>query len=79
MLDYGFRSRCCYAPIRLGFKKVKNTNIQKKIWICCKCKKKDVPIVEYIKGATLGSTPKKQEFTKFASDDEVEIQDENED
>jgi len=60
----------------LGFVKLKNSTLQKKVWICCKCKKKDVPIVEYNKGETLGSTPKKQVFTKFAADDEVEIQDE---
>jgi hypothetical protein len=74
MLDYGYRSRCCYAPIRLGTKKIKNTNLTKRVWICVRCKKSDVPIVEYTKDETLGSSPKKEVIHKFASDDEIEIQ-----
>lgn len=46
-LDYGYRSRCCYAPIRLGRKRIKNTNARLQIWICTKCKSRDVSIVEY--------------------------------
>jgi len=46
-LDYGYRSRCCYAPIRLGKKNVKNTKKKIQIWICTKCKTRDVNIVEY--------------------------------
>lgn len=46
-LDYGYRSRCCYAPIRLGKKTIKNTNKKIQIWICTKCKGRDVNIVEY--------------------------------
>lgn len=46
-LDYGYRSRCCYAPIRLGRKIVKNTNKRIQIWVCTKCKTRDVNIVEY--------------------------------
>lgn len=45
MLDYGYRSKCCKAPIRMGEKKVKKTGQTIKVWICCVCKKKDVDIV----------------------------------
>ncbi len=45
MLDYGFRSKCCYAPIKMGFKKVKNTNLKKPVWICTKCNTRDVYII----------------------------------
>lgn len=55
-LDYGYRSECCYAPIRLGRKKVKNTNLKVNIWICCNCQRKDVGIVKYNKNATLDTT-----------------------
>lgn len=47
--DNGYRSRCCYAPIRLGFKLIKKTNMRTKIWICTKCSKRNVDIVEYNK------------------------------
>jgi hypothetical protein len=47
--DNGYRSKCCYAPIRLGFKLIKKTNVRMKIWICTKCTKRDVDIVEYNK------------------------------
>lgn len=45
MLDYGYRSRCCKAPIRIGFKLVKNTNQRKSIWVCTKCQSRDVAIL----------------------------------
>lgn len=45
MLDYGFRSRCCLAPIKFGFKLIKNTKKKKMIFICTKCKSRDVPII----------------------------------
>lgn len=45
MLDYGYRSKCCYAPIRLGTKTLKKTNTKIKIWICTRCKARDVDIV----------------------------------
>ncbi len=48
-LSYGSRSRCCYAPIRLGKKKLKNSKKEVSVWICCKCQKKDVDIIEYTK------------------------------
>jgi hypothetical protein len=61
LLDYGYRSKCCYAPIRLGRKKLKS-NITVKIWICCKCRARDVTLVEYT-----GSTPSKSTRHPFAS------------
>jgi hypothetical protein len=45
MLDYGARSRCCKAPIRLGFKKYKLANIKRQVWICTKCRRSDVDII----------------------------------
>lgn len=45
MLDYGARSRCCKAPIRLGFKKYKLANIKRQVWVCTKCRHSDVDIV----------------------------------
>lgn len=45
MLDYGVRSRCCHAPIRLGTKTLKKTKTRVKIWICCACGARDVSIV----------------------------------
>jgi len=55
-LDNGFRSECCFAPIRMGRKKVKNTKLTVNIWICCNCQKKDVGIVKYTKNATVVTT-----------------------
>lgn len=45
MLDYGFRSKCCFAPIRLGRKKNKKLNKTITIWVCTKCLSRDVDIV----------------------------------
>lgn len=45
MLDYGFRSKCCSAPIRVGFKRMKLSNTRKTIWVCTKCQTRDVNIV----------------------------------
>lgn len=45
MLDYNYRSKCCFAPIRLGRKTVKKTNQKILIWICCKCGERDIDIV----------------------------------
>lgn len=54
--DNGYRSACCYAPIRLGRRKIKSTNLEVKIWICCKCQKRDVNIIEYTKKGVVQST-----------------------
>jgi len=43
MLDYGFRSRCCKAPLRLG--KRKKDTIIKSVWVCTKCSKGNVDII----------------------------------
>lgn len=45
MLDYGYRSRCCKAPIRFSHKKVKDTKQRKTIMVCTKCDSRDVNIV----------------------------------
>ena len=43
MLDYGSRSRCCKAPIRLN--KIKRNNIYKQVWQCTKCRKSGIDII----------------------------------
>lgn len=45
MLDYGFRSKCCKAPIRMGKKKIRKTGQLITVWICCACKMKDVDVI----------------------------------
>ena len=50
MLDYGYRSKCCKAPIRMGTKKIAKTNQIVKVWVCCECKTKDVDIVPFEPG-----------------------------
>ena len=45
MLDYGYRSKCCFAPIRLGRKKIKALDKTIKIWICTKCGGRDIDII----------------------------------
>jgi len=64
-LDYGYRSKCCYAPIRIGRKKVKNSSLRIKIWICCKCKARNVQLIKYTKGGILKSTEEFQESVPF--------------
>ena len=68
--DYGYRSRCCYAPIRVGRKKVKNSNLKIQVWVCTKCKKNDVPIVEYNKDASIRTTQLINNSTKFIPDED---------
>jgi hypothetical protein len=45
MLDYGFRSRCCKAPIRLAFKKSNLSNTKHQVWICTKCRRANIDII----------------------------------
>jgi len=45
MLDYGYRSKCCLAAIRVGTKKIKKTNEKITVWVCCSCRTKDVDII----------------------------------
>lgn len=73
-LDYGYRSSCCYAAIRMGNKKIKGTTKPVKIWICCKCGKKDADLVEYNKTGTAQSTTPTSRHA-FASDEEVDTVD----
>lgn len=69
-LDYGYRSKCHYAPIRLGRRKIKGTNKQINIWVCTQCKKRDVDIVEYNKDATVGSSQKLPISSSFIPDED---------
>lgn len=45
MLDYGFRSKCCLAPLRMGKKKLPKVNQKIMVWVCCTCGTKDVSII----------------------------------
>lgn len=45
MLDYGFRSKCCKAPIRIAEKKIKKTQERIKVWVCTSCLTRDVDII----------------------------------
>ena len=45
MLDYGYRSRCCKAPIRLAFKKSSLSNLKHQVWACTKCRKTNIDII----------------------------------
>lgn len=54
--DNGYRSACCFAPIRLGKRTIKTSNLKVSIWICCKCEKRDVNIIEYSKKGASPST-----------------------
>lgn len=45
MLDYGYRSRCCKAPIRLAFKKSSLSNIKHQVWACTKCRRTNIDII----------------------------------
>lgn len=63
-LDNGFRSKCCYAPLRLGRKKIKNSNTKVNLWICTRCQKRGVDIVEYIRNLTAESN-----FDELDTDD----------
>lgn len=44
-LDNGYRSKCHRAPIRIGFKTIKNTKHRIKVWVCTQCGKRDVAII----------------------------------
>lgn len=46
-LDNGFRSKCHYAPIKIGFKTIKGTKTKIKVWVCTKCSKRDIDIISY--------------------------------
>lgn len=35
-------SACCHAPIRLGFKTLTKSKERVKIWICTRCKTRDI-------------------------------------
>ena len=45
MLDYGVRSRCCDALVRMAPKKLKS-GARVQVWVCVHCKKRDVDLVQ---------------------------------
>lgn len=63
-LDNGYRSKCCYAPLRLGKKKIKNSNVKVNLYICTRCQKRGVDIVKYIRNLTAESN-----FDELDNDD----------
>jgi hypothetical protein len=75
VLDYGYRSRCCYAPIRLGRKKIKKTSVVKEIWICTRCGGRDVSLIEYNTNTPSGSTPIIGARSNFLLDDDFDFRD----
>ncbi len=45
MLEYGYRSKCCKAPLRMGLKKLKKSEQKIRVWVCVTCGTKDVEII----------------------------------
>lgn len=45
MLDYGYRSKCCFAPIRVARKKIRKTQEIVTVWQCISCMTKDCQIL----------------------------------
>jgi len=72
-LDYGYRSRCCYAPVKLGRKKVKNTDKKIQIWVCTKCKTRDVNLVEYTGKQSSESIGELNSNSSFITDEDEAI------
>jgi hypothetical protein len=58
LLDFGYRSKCCKAPIRIAEKKIKKTSERIKVWVCLSCMTRDVDIIpkEEALGQTKNST-----------------------
>ena len=71
MLDYGYRSSCCYAPIRMG-KKVLKSGLKVKVWVCVKCKKRDVNLVEYTGKDRPASSNSIEGTSKFIGEEDEE-------
>jgi hypothetical protein len=69
MLSYGVRSKCCYSPVRLARKKLKSGRTVQ-IWVCLRCKKRDVDLVEYTDKQATGSSHVIGETSKFIVDEE---------
>lgn len=68
-LDFGYRSQCCYAPVRIGFRKLKNSNKKYKVWVCVKCKKRDVVLVDYKKRNTSQSSDELDDTPRFVPEE----------
>lgn len=69
MLDYGYRSKCCKAALRMGTKKLKKSNQKVRVWVCVSCGTKDVDIIP--KAEALRKEPPK-EWWDDESDDGYE-------
>lgn len=66
MLDFGYRSRCCRAPIRLG--KQKKNNIIKSVWVCTKCRKSNIDIISNDEFNSQGEYKKRSKFSDESDD-----------
>ncbi len=66
LLDYGYRSKCCLAPIRVGRKKIKKTGHVIEVWVCCACLTKDVRIITTAEATQV----KKKDYLKPDIDDD---------
>ena len=67
MLDYGYKSRCCKAPIRLGTKKSKYNKLSLKVWVCTKCKRSNIDIIP---NQELNNQVEKLPFSSYSLDTE---------
>ena len=50
LLDYGYRSKCCFAAVRMGTKKLRKGG-KVRVWVCTACGTSDVGIVPKDEGA----------------------------
>lgn len=69
ILDYGYRSKCCLAPIRVGKKKVRKTGDVVQVWVCCACKTKDVNIISTVEALQI----KQKDYLKPDIDDDKDF------
>lgn len=67
MLEYGYRSKCCKAPIRMGSKKIKKTNQKIKVWVCVACGTRDIDLIPTAEART---ETKPQEWWDDETDDD---------
>lgn len=67
MLDYGYKSRCCRAPIRLGRKKSNYNKLVLKVWVCTKCKRSNIDIIP---NEELNNQVEKRYFSSYMEDKE---------
>lgn len=67
-LENGFRSKCCYAMVRVGARKTKSGQ-KVAIWICTRCRRRNVDIVQYTKDAPVPSTLFENSGSQFIVED----------